>query len=60
VPNDIFMVGGAGLDSYPVVHGEDDDLMSDGSILGNSVLVCTGANACGKVKESGASVGKSI
>ncbi|KAH9980113.1 DNA mismatch repair protein MutS [Lactifluus volemus] len=29
VPNDIFMVGGAGIDFYPDVRGEDDDLMSD-------------------------------
>ncbi|KAI9464933.1 DNA mismatch repair protein MutS [Lactarius psammicola] len=43
-----FLVGGAGIDSYPDVHGVDDDLMSEGSTLGNSVLICTGANACGK------------
>ncbi|KAH8998418.1 muts domain V-domain-containing protein [Lactarius akahatsu] len=48
VPNDVFLVGGAGIDSYPDIHGEEDDLTSEGSTPGNSVLVCTGANACGK------------
>ncbi|KAF8476686.1 DNA mismatch repair protein MutS [Russula ochroleuca] len=57
VPNDILIVGGAGIGSYPAVHvGEDDgdnNLMSEGvSVLGNSVVICTGANACGKVKET--------
>ena len=47
VPNDVSLVGGAGFDSYPDVY---DDFMSEGSTLGNSVLVCTGANACGKVR----------
>jgi hypothetical protein len=27
----------------------NDDFMSEGTTLGNSVLICTGANACGKV-----------
>lgn len=50
VPNDIFLVGGAGIDSYPTVHASsDDDNDMEGSLLGNSVLICTGANACGKV-----------
>lgn len=48
VPNDVFLVGGAGIDSYPDIHGEEDDLTSEGSTPGNSVLICTGANACGK------------
>jgi DNA mismatch repair protein MSH5 len=51
VPNDILIVGGAGIGSYPAVHGEGDDLMSEGSVRGNSVVICTGANACGKVKK---------
>ena len=52
VPNDILVVGGAGIGSSPVVHGEGDDLMSEGSVRqGNSVVICTGANACGKVKK---------
>ena len=51
VPNDILIVGGAGIGSFPAVHGEDDDLMSEGSVRGNSVVICTGANACGKVKK---------
>ncbi|KAI0052711.1 hypothetical protein FA95DRAFT_1664395 [Auriscalpium vulgare] len=48
VPNDIFLVGGAGNGSYPVVHGDDDDSSEEGTLLGNSVMICTGANACGK------------
>ncbi|KAI9443370.1 muts domain V-domain-containing protein [Lactarius indigo] len=48
VPNDVFLIGGAGIESYADIHGEEDDLMSEGSTPGNSVLVCTGANACGK------------
>lgn len=51
VPNDILIVGGAGIGSCPAVHGEGDDLMSEGSVRGNSVVICTGANACGKVKK---------
>lgn len=51
VPNDILIVGGAGIGSSPAVHGEGDDLMSEGSLRGNSVVICTGANACGKVKK---------
>ncbi|KAI9508899.1 DNA mismatch repair protein MutS [Russula earlei] len=50
VPNDILIVGGAGIGSYPVVRGESNDLVSGGSVRGNSVVICTGANACGKVK----------
>lgn len=53
VPNDILIVGGAVNGSYPAVHGEGDDLMSEeGSVRGNSVVICTGANSCGKVKTS--------
>lgn len=50
VPNDVFLVGGVGIDSFPDVYGVDDDFMSEGSTPGNSVLICTGANACGKVR----------
>jgi DNA mismatch repair protein MSH5 len=50
VPNDIFLVGGAGVDSFPDLRGIDDDIMSEGNAMGNSVLICTGANACGKVR----------
>lgn len=40
VPNDIKIAGGAGIGS-PLRN-------EDGKIL-NSVMLCTGANACGKV-----------
>ena len=52
VPNDIFVIGGAGIGSFPAVHGDGDNLMSEGSVRGNSVVICTGANACGKVKKA--------
>lgn len=48
IPNDVCIRGGMGLDVFPA--GADE--MSDGvPELGNamSVLVLTGANACGKV-----------
>ncbi|KAI0260251.1 DNA mismatch repair protein MutS [Gloeopeniophorella convolvens] len=48
VPNDILIVGGAGIGSYPTVHDAEEDLLSEGGILGNSMVICTGANACGK------------
>ncbi|KAI0315802.1 muts domain V-domain-containing protein [Amylostereum chailletii] len=48
VPNGILLVGGAGNGAFPAVHGEDDGSSSEGTLLGNSVMVCTGANACGK------------
>ncbi|KAH9983340.1 DNA mismatch repair protein MutS [Russula compacta] len=48
VPNDILIVGGAGIGSYPAVRGKDDDLVSERNVQGNSVVICTGANACGK------------
>ena len=50
VPNDVFLVGGAGVDSCLDVRDVDDDLILEGSTMGNSVLICTGANACGKVR----------
>jgi DNA mismatch repair ATPase MutS len=41
VPNDAHMIGGAGIGSSPT--------MPDDHNQWNSVLLCTGANACGKV-----------
>ena len=52
VPNDILIVGGAGIASSPAIHGDGDDHVSEENTVGNSVVVCTGANACGKVRES--------
>lgn len=49
VPNDTFMVGGAGIgasvDEYP---GINDDINNLERGPARSVIVCTGANACGK------------
>lgn len=50
VPNDVFLVGGAGIDSYPDIRVVDDDLTPEERTMGNSILICTGANACGKVR----------
>lgn len=49
VPNDTLLVGGLGL-GVPSCTSEvsDDDTMEDESSSVHSVLVCTGANACGK------------
>ncbi|EIN12874.1 hypothetical protein PUNSTDRAFT_111245 [Punctularia strigosozonata HHB-11173 SS5] len=43
VPNDVTITGGAGLGVLQGLPVEDDDVP-----LGNSVVICTGANACGK------------
>ena len=46
VPNGILLVGGGGNGSCAVV---DDDMEHvEGTLMGNSVMICTGANACGK------------
>lgn len=50
VPNDAFLVGGAGIGSYPNVRADEDDSSGEVPLLGNSIVVCTGANACGKVR----------
>ena len=41
VPNDAHMIGGAGIGSSPILPDDHNEW--------NSVLLCTGANACGKV-----------
>lgn len=47
VSNDCFLVGGCGVGApYPDVS--DSDAMEDEARDRNSILVCTGANACGK------------
>ncbi|TFY80471.1 hypothetical protein EWM64_g3537 [Hericium alpestre] len=49
VPNDTLLVGGAGIDAVTTVRRDvDDDESLDGTTFGNSVMICTGANACGK------------
>ncbi|OBZ71456.1 Prohibitin-2 [Grifola frondosa] len=49
VPNDAFILGGAGVGSTNIF--EEDDTDGDGNnkhFEQNSIIVCTGANACGK------------
>ncbi|KAI0775544.1 DNA mismatch repair protein MutS [Trametes elegans] len=49
VPNDAFLVGGAGLGCAPDMSVDDGDESEAGMQFSkNSVVVCTGANACGK------------
>ena len=55
VPNDAYIVGGAG-NGIAVEPAEDDsedeDSEAQGRYVKNSIVVCTGANACGKVSRS--------
>ncbi|PCH40222.1 nucleoside triphosphate hydrolase protein [Wolfiporia cocos MD-104 SS10] len=47
VPNDTFVIGGQGVGVEPV--GVSDETISDSSRKeSNSIIICTGANACGK------------
>jgi hypothetical protein len=48
VPNSARLVGGAGTKSSFTGYQEDQQ-QTDGTTKWNSVVVCTGANACGKV-----------
>lgn len=41
VPNDVHIIGGAGIGSSPIIPDDGNQW--------NSILLCTGANACGKV-----------
>ncbi|KAI0947282.1 hypothetical protein AcV7_009742 [Taiwanofungus camphoratus] len=52
VPNDAFLISGAGLGSNVTVS-EDylESDVGDGKREPNSIVVCTGANACGKLPE---------
>ena len=54
VPNDALIVGGAGLGiSLQGVTDDDEDSSNESTHHSkNSVVVCTGANACGKVPSS--------
>jgi hypothetical protein len=47
VSNSASLVGGAGTNSQ--FAGYRDQQQTDGTLTWNSVVVCTGANACGKV-----------
>lgn len=47
VPNDAFVVGGAGVDAEPLEY-IDQDGSEDVHEERHSIVVCTGANACGK------------
>ena len=51
VPNDAYVVGGGGV--YSQAEGRSNDAsdaeMNTGAQGAASVVVCTGANACGKV-----------
>lgn len=51
VPNSCRLVGGAGVGSQLEFDGYGEEEYHDGQITDwNSVALCTGANACGKVR----------
>jgi DNA mismatch repair protein MSH5 len=52
VPNDVALVGGAGIGGLPDVREAEDSAMTRLGFPKNSLLVCTGANACGKVRQT--------
>ena len=52
VPNDAHMIGGAGVGAVVESEYDDDPSESELGCLRNSMIVCTGANACGKVGSS--------
>lgn len=52
VPNDAFLLGGSGMGVGTEVYVEDNNIeepQEDRHCVKNSIIVCTGANACGKV-----------
>lgn len=52
VPNDAMICGGAGTDigsANDAAEDDDDASEEDRPHAKNSIVVCTGANACGKV-----------
>ena len=51
VPNDVRMAGGGSTDArIPFDDGEDATDSGEDDVM-NSIVICTGANACGKVKQ---------
>ncbi|KAI0688883.1 DNA mismatch repair protein MutS [Earliella scabrosa] len=47
VPNDTYLIGGAGIGA--TLERDDEDENDDSQVhIRNSIMVCTGANACGK------------
>ena len=49
VPNDAFIVGGHGAGTVTPETDSEDDVVGAELRDRNSIIVCTGANACGKV-----------
>lgn len=52
VPNDAFLLGGSGMGVGAEAYVEDnnsEEPEEDRYCVKNSIIVCTGANACGKV-----------
>lgn len=49
VPNDVYFVGGAGIDVILDDDTTGTESEDEQRRVKNSVIVCTGANACGKV-----------
>ncbi|KAH9932680.1 DNA mismatch repair protein MutS [Epithele typhae] len=49
VPNDAFLAGGSGIGATGEVFYQDDALDEEVQCPRRSVVICTGANACGKI-----------
>ena len=49
MPNDIAFVGGESAGSRLPIRNEDDTTDDENDDELHSIVVCTGANACGKV-----------
>ena len=52
VPNNAYVIGGTGIGTVVGDEYEHDLPESEPHHLRNSMIVCTGANACGKVRNS--------
>lgn len=50
VPNDTYIIGGSGLGTGVDDLEDDSESHEDRHFVRNSVVVCTGANASGKVQ----------
>ncbi len=50
VPNDAILLGHSADSDRPTNHDDGDSELSHPIMEKNSIVICTGANACGKVR----------